>query len=344
MTSCLPKLAAAILALSLGTSAAWAEPGFAPLPAIDAPTDRWDFASWDAAHQRLLVAHGRDVLVIDPQTRAVRSIGALAHAHGVLPLPGGSLVLATSGQDNTVRILDADTGTETARIAVAADPDAAILSADGTRAYVMDAKAGMVSVIDIAARRETARIALKPGLEVPAIVGTTLAVNNEDESDMEFVDLAGNTAAGTLPLTGCTAPTGLAYDADDGLLLSTCTNGKAALVDPARRRVVALVPIGLGPDTAIWDGANHRFLVPCGKSGTLAIVHIRAGSAPRVTTVPTVANARTAAYDPAGGRLYLPAAALHPDAAGKLQAVAGTFRIAVMAPVTRTNIPHQPAG
>lgn len=336
MTSLTHRLlaGATLLATALIPAAASAAPtpAFVPQTPIPAPDARWDFASWDAAHGRLLVAHGQDVLVIDPAAPSVRAIGALAGAHGVVALPGGDRVLVSSGKDDSVRILDAGSGGEIARIAVAADPDAAILSADGGTAYVMGAKAGAVSVIDLATMKETARIALKPGLEVPVIVGTTLAVNDEEASEIEFADLTTGKATGSLPLTGCEGPTGMAYDADDGLSLSACANGKAALVDIARRRIVALVPIGQGPDTAIWDGAHHRFLVPCGRSGTLSIVTM-AGGKPTVTAVATAASARTAAYDPASGRLYLPAANFAPaTGAARPAMLPGSFRIVVMAP------------
>ncbi len=91
---------------------------------------------------------------------------------------------------------------------------ARLVSADGHSVYLMDAAGGAVSVVDLAAFREAARIAVK---------------------------------------------------------LSACANGKAALVDTRTRWQVALLPI----------------VVPVSLSET---------------------SARMAAYDPASGRLYLPAA------------------------------------
>lgn len=314
--------------------AAPAAPTFKPLPAITAGDDLWDFASWDDAHHRLIVAHGKDVLVIDPAANAVRSIGKIAYAHAVVPLPGTDQILVTSKFDNTVRILDATTGAEVKRIDVATDPDATVLSADGHKAYVMAAKAGAISVVDLDRMVETGHIPLKTGLEVAVLATPTLlAVNSEDFDEIELADLAQGKAAGTIPLPGCKGPTGLAMADDTGLALSACANGKAALVDIAHRKVVQMLPIGMGPDTVIWDAKHHRFLVPCGESATLSIVNLDARGAHVAAPVSTGPNARTAALDPATGRVYLPSARLNPIVKGQPKTVvSGSFRVLALYP------------
>jgi YVTN family beta-propeller protein len=326
-------LVGAVLALATPAQAQTAP--YSRQPDIAAPDGRWDFASWDEAGHRLLVAHGKDALVIDPaRADAVRVVGDLAGAHQVLALPGGDRLLATSGRDNSLRIIDLASGKQTASIAVADNPDAVILSPDGRRAYVMGAKAGAISVVDLGTLTETARIAVKPGLEVPVWVNPALlAVNDEDANEIELIDTAANTYAGAIALTGCEGPTGLAYAPAQHLALSACANGKAALVDLTRRQVVRLIAIGQGPDTAIWDARHARFLVPCGKSGTLSVIALAADGTVSVSSVDTARSARTGALDPASGRVYLPAATFAPAAAGQRPAMTpGSFRIVVMAP------------
>ncbi|MBA2935023.1 YncE family protein [Sphingomonas sp. CGMCC 1.13654] len=323
-------------ALAVETAAAAPRPAFSNAGTIRAADDGWDIVNWDEAHKRLLVAHGKDVLVIDPgQSAEVRSVGSIEHAHGVAAIPGTNALLVSSAHDNTVRILDETSGAEVAHIPVGADPDAAIVSAKGDKAYVMDSDGGAVSEIDLARHVETRRIALKPGLEFPVLVSPALlAVNNETASEIDLVDLLAGKAAGIIALPGCEGPTGMAYDPEAGLSLSACGNGKAALVDPKTRQMVSLLSIGLGPDTAIWDGAHHRFLVPCGKSGTLSIIRMDGRKAVEEPSIPTETSARTAALDPDTGRLYLPAArfgpAVPPAHHGPM--VAGSFHILVMAP------------
>jgi DNA-binding beta-propeller fold protein YncE len=321
--------------IATASAAAPAAPAFKALPAIKAGDDLWDFASWDDAHHRLIVAHGKDVLVIDPAANTVRPIGKIAYAHAVVPLPGTDQILVTSKLDNTVRILDATSGAELVRIDVATDPDATVLSADGRKAYVMAAKAGAISVVDLDSKTETGRIALKTGLEVAVLATPTLlAVNSEDFDEIELADLEHGKAAGTIPLPGCKGPTGLAMATGTELALSACDNGKAALVDIAKRKVVQMLPIGAGPDTVIWDARHHRFLVPCGESATLSIVNLDSkGTAHVIAPMHTGPNARTAALDPATGRIYLPSARLNPVVKGQPKTVApGSFRVLALYP------------
>lgn len=330
----LVALGAAALISGAALAANPAGPAFTRLPDIAGPDGHWDFASWDAAHGRVIVAHGKDVLLVDPDSGSVRPIGEIAGAHAALAIPGGDRVLVSSGHDNTVRIIDTVSGTQVASIPVAGDPDATVLSPDGHTAYVMGADSGAISVVDLDRLTETKRIAAKPGLEVPVLFGDhMLAVNDEGLGEIEIVDLSAGKMIGTIAMPGCKDPTGLAYAPQFGLALSACGNGKAALVDLQRRKVVRLLPIGLGPDTAIWDEARHRFLVPCGKSGSLAVITLGHRGASVVSTVATEASARTAAFDPASGRMYLPAARFQPTQPGKRpEIVAGSFHLVALSP------------
>ena len=330
--------AATLGAATLGASAlaAPAAPAYVKAGSIPGPDARWDFASWDVAHRLLLVAHGNDVLVIDPaHPEAVRAVGELQGAHGVVAIPDTANLLVTSGKDNTVRVIDTFSGKEIASIPVAANPDAVILSVSGDRAFVMAAKGGAISIVDLVKNTEAGRIKLKEGLEVPVLVTPgLLAVNNEDANEIELANLLERKAVGAIKLPGCEGPTGLAYDPATGLALSACANGKAALTDLRARRVVALLPIGDGPDTVIWDADHKRFLVPCGKSGMLSVIRM-VGRKPVVeVAVTTEISARTAAFDQKTGRVYLPAARFGPPPApGKRGTMeAGSFHVLVMAP------------
>jgi DNA-binding beta-propeller fold protein YncE len=304
---------------------------------IQGPDGHWDFASWDDAHHDVLVAHGQDVLVVSPSSPArIRAIGHVAGAHTALAIPGTETILVSSGRDDSVLILDRGSGQELKRIAVAGDPDAVILSEDGRTAYAMAAKAGAISVIDIARGEEARRIQLQRGLEVPVLFGGHfIAVNNEDHNEIEIADLATGKAAGAISLEGCEGPTGLAMDPSTGLALSACANGKAALVNLADKKVVQLLAIGDGPDTAIWQAARHRFLVPCGRSGTVSVIALNDRHATTLPVVTTETSARTAALDPASGRLFLPAAHFNAAPQGQRPAIVpGSFHILVMAPAS----------
>ena len=331
-------LAATSLALVTTACAAAAEaPAYTVTGSIPGPDGFWDYSNWDPASGLVLVGHSNDILVIDPVEGTMRAIGALKRAHIGLAIPGTEKVLATSGGDASVRILDLESGKELAKIAVGENPDAAIVASDGSRAWIMDAESGDVATIDFATDSETGRIALKPGLEAGALVAPAeLAINNEDESEIELVNLATGKADGTIAIPGCTAPTGFAYAPERGLSLSTCRNGKAALVDVAARKLVQLVDIGEGPDGAVYDAKRQRFIVSCGRSGTLSVIDLGApGSAPSVSTAQSELGARTIGIDPASGRLFLPTARFGKGEAGRRPTLeAGSFHLLVMSPAT----------
>jgi DNA-binding beta-propeller fold protein YncE len=327
-------LAGVVLAIAAPASAA-ERAGYTLTASIPGSDGFWDIASWDPARHLVLVAHGADVLVVDPAVGSVRAIATIARGHSALAVPGTGKALVTSGGDNSVRILDLASGEELARIAVGANPDASVVTADGSRAFTMNAGDGTVSLIDLKTDAETGRIALKPGLEFAALISPTeLAVNNEDESEIELANLAIGKADGTIALTGCTGPTGLAYAPERHLAISACANGKAALVDMKSRKLVRLVDIGTGPDTALWDPKRQRFIIPCGRSGTLSVIDLgKRGNEPGVSQSPSEMGARTGAIDPATGRIFRPTARFGPGEPGKRPPlVPGTFHVLVMAP------------
>lgn len=105
------------------------------------------------------------------------------------------------------------------------------------------------------------------------------------------------------------------------------------LVDLAKRRFAGLLAIGAGPDPVIWDRAHQRFVVPCGRSGTVSIINLVHGRAVPASPVATEVSARSAALDPASGEIYLPAARFGPAAPGaRPSPLSGAFHVLVLAP------------
>ncbi|WP_157083286.1 YncE family protein [Novosphingobium lentum] len=301
---------------------------------IPLPDGRWDLLSVDADHRRVVIARGDSVSVVDIATGTARSIGAIDRGHAALAVPGTHTIAVTSGKDNTLRLLNADDGHEIAKIPVGDDPDAAIWDPAARRIVVMNAKGGTVSVVDPVAIRVETSIAVKPALELAVMIAPGLmAINDEDANEIELVDLTRGVALAPIALNGCEGPTGIAFAPDANLLLSACANGKAALVDVRTRKLVKLLPIGAGPDTALYDAARRRFLVPCGKSATLSVFALnRHGAITPLAPVPTEIGARTGAIGP-DGRIYLPTARFLPAEAGKRpDMVPGSAHLIVLVP------------
>jgi DNA-binding beta-propeller fold protein YncE len=298
----------------------------------------WDYAAVDSATRRLYVAHGDAVTVVDIAggTAPATSIGAINHGHGVVPVAHGKMLLVTSGRDSTVRLIDAKTGAQSASIAVDKDPDAAILDPATGHVLVMNAEAGTIAEIDVAKHAVVRTITVKPALEFAAIGrGRTLFVNNEEANEIDTVDLRSGKVGAPIALTGCEAPTGLAYDDKTDRLIAACANGKAAIVDAGARHLVALADIGMGPDAVILDAARRLAFIPCGRDGVLEVLSLDApGGVKRVATVKTEVGARTGALDPVTGAIFLPTARFGPPAPGAKRppALPGSFHIVVVRP------------
>ncbi len=320
-------------------SAAHAPPSYTVTGSIAGPDGAgWDYAATDTSGDHLFVAHGDAVTDVD-LTRAnkARSIGSIDHGHAVVPVPGTTTLLVTSGHDSTVRLIDLASGRETARIKVGDDPDAAIVDPATGYVLTMNAHAGSVSEVDVAHARVVRTFQVKPALEYAAIgPARTLFVNNEDENEIETVDLTSGRMGPPIALPGCEGPTGMAYDVKTARLISSCANGKAAVVDARSRKLVALVAIGSGPDAVLLDARRRLAFIPCGRDGVLDILSLDApGGVKRIASLRTGLGARTGALDPATGTIYLPTAKFGPPAkpGGRPVAMPGTFHILVIKPV-----------
>ena len=328
LASATPSLAAPAIA-----------PTYAVAGSIAGPDGSWDYARVDAAARKLYVARSGAVTVVDLASGSqVTSWGELARGHAVVPLPGNRL-LATSGNDATVRFFDTRTGQQIASLAVGKKPDAAIYDAAHGRAFVMNADSGTVSTIDTRAMRVTSTITVKPALEYAALAKDgTLFVNDEDANEIEVVDVVRGITGKPIALPGCEGPTGLGYDTRHDRLIAACANGKAAIVDARARRLVALLDIGKGADAVIMDDARRLAFVPCGRDGVLDILSLDApGGIANVGRVTTEVGARTGALDTVTGAIYLPTARFGPPAAGggRPAIIPGSFHILVVKPSRR---------
>lgn len=329
------RVLAAGLTAALLTGAA--APSYRVTGSVAAPDGNWDYARVDEDAHKLYVARGAEVTAVDLASgNTVRSIGKIAHGHAVVPIPGKNMLLVTSGQDNSVRLLDGKSGEQLASIAVGADPDAAIYDPASRLAAVMNAKDGTVSVIDVAQKHVVRTIKLRAGLEYAQIdKAGTLFANNEEANEIETASIRTGAVGKSIALTGCKAPSGLALDGRTGMLISACANGKAAIVNAQTKRFVRLVDIGARPDAVILDEQRRLAFVPCGGDGTLSVISLDTAHGPSVTaTVKTAPGARTGALDAATGRLYLPTADFGPAPAGggRRPMVPGSFRVLVVSP------------
>ena len=130
--------------------------------------------------------------------------------------------------------------------------------------------------------------------------------NIETTAEIAVIDTKTRKVTGTCKLAGCEEPSGLAYAADAKLLISSCGNGVAKVVQAETGKEIASVPIGRGPDAVIYDARRKLAFIPCGRDGVLEVISLAdLAHIAVVQHVATQAGTRTGTLDPATGKVYL---------------------------------------
>jgi len=327
---------AALAALWLGSAAAASAAPFAyhVLDRIPGPDGGWDYVRVDPVYNRVLVTRGGSVMAVDLATRKVsEGLAPGAREHIALPVNGGKELLVTNGGSDTAVFVDALTYVPIASVPTGKGPDAAAFDPRSRLILVMDHAGGDVTLIDSRTHMKAGVITVGGNLEEAAVDGAGHAfVNVEDHNEIAVLDIAARKVTGRYPLTGCEGPTGLAYDARDGLLIAAC-DGATDLIEARTGKVVQTLATGKGADGVAYDARRGLAFVPAGRDGTLSVIALAHGQGRIVATAETSRGARTIALDERTGRLYLPTADyVFPAGGGRPIMTPGTFRLLVVGP------------
>jgi DNA-binding beta-propeller fold protein YncE len=234
-------------------------------------------------------------------------------AHGVIVDPRSRLAFVTRSEANTVDVFDPKNMRLVKRIPVATDPDGIFYDPSSKLVYVASSDAMLATLIDPASQSSIGTLSLGGNPEFAALDPETklLYQNLADTNAVVAVDLTKRLIVQRWPLEGCEMPTGMAIDAADRRLFIACgKSAKLAIFDLGRHRVVASVPVGLGPDSVAYDPELHRIYVT-GLFGRLSVVNQAAGDTYHVVdSIYLHFNAHTLAVDPATHRLFVGYASL----------------------------------
>ena len=302
---------------------------------ISIPDGGWDYVSTDEAAGRLLVARTKGVMAMDLTSRQITPILVPgARVHGAIRLPNSPLAVSTNGETNNALLFDAITGAEVAAIATGTNPDAVWFEPKSGKIAVMNGKSQDVSLIDPATKAVTATIMVGGKLEFAASDGKGLLfINVEDKSEIAVLDVPSAKVLRRIKLPGCEDPTGLAYDAALGALISVCGGGQVLVITPSDDKITATIPVGKGGDAVIYDEGRHLAFIPCGGAANLYTVKVEAGGkASLIATTPTQKGARTGAMDPKTGMIYLPVVKYDPPKdGGRPTPIPGSTELLVVA-------------
>lgn len=277
---------------------------------IGAP-DHWDLLTFDSESQRVYIAHGDRVTVVDG--RSGKIIGNIAGyaggTHGVAILPGSGRGYTDDGEAGTAHSFDTNTLKSLKTIKTGDDADAIVFDPLSRRLFVINSDPGTVSVIDTTTDEVLATLPGGGKLEIGAADdGAKVYVNGEARREVLRIDARTNTIDARWPIPSCESPHGIAVDTKARRVFSSCANNLMVIIDADNGKKIAELPIGSRTDGAAFDPGSRRAFSSNG-DGTLTVIGEQAADSFVVLgNVPTMRGARTMTLDPKTGRLYLMAA------------------------------------
>lgn len=333
-------LLAALLALGLG-QAPPAPPSLGVVASLKVGGEGgWDYLNVDAQAGRIYLPRSNRVLVLDleGQTRGV--VPDTAGVHGVAFSRELDLGWTSNGRANTVTAFRLST-LEVVKVipTTGGNPDAIVFEPVTQQVFTFNGKGQNATVIKARTGAVAGTIPMggKPEFAVCDGKGRVY-VNNEDTAEINVIDARTLAVVARWSIKPLEEPSGLALDAEQGLLFSVAGNHLMAVVDTATGRLLKTLPIGAGTDGVAFDPGTGCAYASNGE-GTLTVVHEDGGGQFSVTaTVPTRKGARTIAVDNRTHRLYLPTAdfaPLPPDAKPNQRPaqLRGTFQLVVVGAV-----------
>lgn len=310
---------------------------------LGAPDD-WDFAHFDPAQDRVYVAHSSEVTVVDGRTGAlIGRIGGIAGAHDVATVPALGRGYAGNGDTGVITVFDLRTLRRLATIPADKDADAMIYDPASGLLVVGSGDAQSATIIDVRTGKRLASVPLGGSAESMAIDGHgKVFVNVDTLNQIARLNPRTRQIEARWATPGCEAPHGLAYDGAARRLFASCRNGKMIVIDAASGKSLALLPIGLGTDSAGFDPVRRRAF-SANKDGTLSVIGEQgaAGIAP-LGNVATAPGGKNMALDARTGRIFVVAAdvaSVNPPkragAAPDYVFAPGTVKLMIFDPVKR---------
>jgi DNA-binding beta-propeller fold protein YncE len=262
----------------------------------------------------------------------VGEIPDLAGVHGFAIAPDLGRGFTSNGRANTSTIVDLKTLKPLGTVATGANPDSIRYLPDRKEVWTFNHTGGSITAFDPMTAKVIATIevggVLEEAVEDPAV--NRVYVNVEDKGTIAVVDTVKHATVATWPIEACEAPTGLAFDAKNHLLLSAC-DGRMAVTDSRSGKAVTSFPIAARVDGNGFDPATGLAFASSG-TGVLTIAHEDAPNKFTVVqTVTTQPSGRTMWLEPSTHRVYVPAASSTPDANGRAQITPNTMKVLVLA-------------
>ncbi|HVZ49026.1 MAG TPA: hypothetical protein VG916_09600 [Gemmatimonadaceae bacterium] len=302
----------------------------------------WDYLTFDGDGGRLFISRGGASLVqvVDLKTGKVAgTIDSTRGVHGIALAPELGRGFTSNGGDSTVTIFDLKSLKQVAKVTVTGrNPDAILYDPYSKRVFTFNHSGHNTTALDAATGKVLGTAKTDGTLETgQSDLAGTIFVNDEEGNRLFVFDAKSLDVKATWPMTGCTAPTGLAIDRAHKRLFASCNESRTmAVVDYTTGKTVATPPICQGADAAAFDNGLQLAFASCG-DGTITVIHEDSPDTYTVVgTATTETRARTMTIDEKTHTLYTVTAqyaATSPAPAGgrgRASMVPGSFHVLVL--------------
>lgn len=273
--------------------------------------ERWDYVTFDPSADRVYVAHGDHVTVVDAAKGLVAGeIGTFAGGtHGIGISPENGRGYTDDGKAGTAVAFDLKTLKVVKQIPTAIDADGIIFDPASRDMFVINGESGSITVIDPKSNTAIGSLAIGAALEAGVADGHgKLFVDGVENHDIVVIDTLKRAVVAHWPMPDCVRPHGIAVDAQTHRVFATCVNKLMVVVDGDSGANIATLPIGSGSDGAAFD-PERKLVLSSNGEGTLSVIQEQdADHFVALETVATAPSARTIAIDPKTGRLFIPVA------------------------------------
>lgn len=300
--------------------------------------DRWDYVVYDGQTQRVYVAHGDQLAVVDARTGdLVGSVAGISGGtHGTAISTATRQGFTDDGRNGKAVAFDLNTLKVTREIPADVDADAIASDRATGHIFIIEGDPAAMTVID--PRTDAAIATIKAGEKLEYGEGDghgSIYVAGVATGNLLKFDARTNRLVARWPTTGCTGPHGLAVDARTSRVFMGCANAMMVVVDGKTGRQVASLPIGHGNDALAFDPVRKRIFSSNGRDGTISVYQeVTPDRYVALPTIQSLVSGRTMSVDPDNGRLFVAAADIDPTPTpnGRPKIKAGTAKLLIFEP------------
>jgi YVTN family beta-propeller protein len=217
------------------------------------------------------------------------------------------LAYVTNEGSDSVSVIDRALDQVVSVLAVGKAPRGITVTRDASQAFVVDAGASTLSIIDINTDRVMHRTNLEAGANASEVAitpdGRKLYVTNTMLNNVSVIDARSFQTLRTIPVGF--SPRALApVPIGGGMLVANGGSNSVSLIDTSRDAVVTTIPVDFQPSNMAVDPSGSQAFVPHLASPRLAVVSLSSQRTVRTLTVGMVAAALSES-DGAVRRLFL---------------------------------------